>query len=173
MKQYVENIGGEYYRYCDDMLFIVPKDEKDRIAGEAEKRLNKLKVHLNPNKTERRDFTFSGEKISCDKPLQYLGFLFDGNNIYLRSSSLSRYSDRMKKGVKLAKATMRAGNRIRNGKGLQSKSLFKEKIYARYAHVGKRNFLTYGYRAARIMNSKSIKKQLKPLWNRLQKELVK
>jgi len=77
----------------------------------------------------------------------------------------------MKKGVKLAKATMRAGNRIRVIKGLKTKDLYKEKIYARYAHVGKRNFLTYGYRAARIMNSKSIRKQLKPLWQRLQNEL--
>jgi len=171
MKRYVESIGGEYYRYCDDMLFIVPTHEKNNVAGEAEKRLNKLKVHLNTDKTERRDFTFVSHKITCDKPLQYLGFLFDGNNIFLRSSSLSRYSDRMKRGVNLAKATMKAGNKIRVKKGLKTKELYKEKIYARYAHVGKRNFLTYGYRAARIMNSKSIRKQLKPLWDRLQKEL--
>ncbi|MDU5442500.1 MAG: antiviral reverse transcriptase Drt2 [Finegoldia magna] len=171
MKQYVENIGGEYYRYCDDMLFIVPTHEKNNVAGEANKRLNILKVFLNTDKTEIRDFTLTSQKITCDKPLQYLGFLFDGNNIYLRSSSLSRYSDRMKRGVKLAKATMNAGNKIRINKGLESKELYKEKIYARYAHVGKRNFLTYGYRAARIMNSKTIRKQLKPLWNRLQKEL--
>lgn len=171
MKKYVENVGGQYFRYCDDMLFIVPKHEKKNVAGEAENRLKKLKVHLNTDKTEIRDFTFDSKKVICDKPLQYLGFLFDGSNIYLRSSSLSRYSDRMKKGVKLAKATMRAGNRIRVIKGLKTKDLYKEKIYARYAHVGKRNFLTYGYRAARIMNSKSIRKQLKPLWQRLQNEL--
>ncbi|WP_312926694.1 antiviral reverse transcriptase Drt2 [Pseudescherichia sp.] len=171
MKQYVERIGGEYYRYCDDMLFIVPTHEKNNVAGEAKKILNTLKVFLNTDKTEIRDFTFASKKITCDKPLQYLGFLFDGDNIFLRSSSLSRYSDRMKKGVSLAKATMRAGNKIRVKKGLKTKELYKEKIYARYAHVGKRNFLTYGYRAARIMNSKSIRKQLKPLWERLQKEI--
>jgi len=173
MNQYVSSLGGEYFRYCDDMLFIVPSHEKNNVAGEAEKRLIKLKVSLNIKKTEIREFKVTPTKIKCDKPLQYLGFIFDGENIFLRSSSLSRYSDRMKRGVKLAKATMKRKNKIRKLKGLPSKELFKEKIYARYAHVGKRNFLTYGYRASRIMNSNSIRKQLKSLWDRLQKEIQK
>ncbi|WP_036968355.1 antiviral reverse transcriptase Drt2 [Providencia alcalifaciens] len=173
INEYISSLGGKYFRYCDDMLFIVPTHEKNNIAGEAEKRLNKLKVHLNTKKTEIREFSFTSTKIKCDKPLQYLGFIFDGENIFLRSSSLSRYSDRMKRGVRLAKATMIRKNKIRKYKGLSTKELFKEKIYARYAHVGKRNFLTYGYRASRIMNSNSIRKQLKPLWERLQKEINK
>ncbi|MGA7588214.1 MAG: antiviral reverse transcriptase Drt2 [Rouxiella badensis] len=173
MNEYASALGGVYFRYCDDMLFIVPSHEKKNIAGEAEKRLLKLKVHLNVNKTEIREFLFTPTKIKCDKPLQYLGFIFDGENIFLRSSSLSRYSDRMKRGVRLAKATMKRKNKIRKIKGLSKKELFKEKIYARYAHVGRRNFLTYGYRASRIMNSNSIRKQLKPLWERLQKEIHK
>lgn len=171
MKDYVATLGGEYFRYCDDMLFIVPQSAKNNVAGEAEKRLNKLKVSLNTKKTEIREFSFASKKLKCDKPLQYLGFVFDGQNIFLRSSSLSRYSDRMKRGVRLAKATMKRKNNIRKHKGLTKKELFKEKIYARYAHVGKRNFLTYGYRASRIMKSNSIRKQLKPLWERLQKEI--
>ncbi|MRT57026.1 hypothetical protein GJV11_12960 [Enterobacteriaceae bacterium RIT693] len=173
MNEYISSLGGVYFRYCDDMLFIVPSHEKNNVAGEAEKRLFKLKVSLNVKKTEIREFVVTPSKIKCDKPLQYLGFLFDGNNIFLRSSSLSRYSDRMKRGVHLAKATMKSKNKIRKNKGLPSKGLFKEKIYARYAHVGRRNFLTYGYRASRIMHSNSIKKQLKPLWKRLQREIDK
>lgn len=171
MYEYVSSLGGEYFRYCDDMLFIVPTHEKNNVAGEAEKKLIKLKVSLNVKKTEIREFKLTPIKIVCDKPLQYLGFIFDGENIFLRSSSLSRYSDRMKRGVKLAKATMKRKNKIRKYKGLPDKELFKEKVYARYAHVGKRNFLTYGYRASRIMKSNSIRKQLKPLWERLQKEI--
>lgn len=173
MNEYVSSLGGEYFRYCDDMLFIVPAHEKNNVAGEAEKRLIKLKVSLNVKKTEIREFKATPIKIESDKPLQYLGFVFDGENIFLRSSSLSRYSDRMKRGVKLAKATMKRKNKIRKYKGLPNKELFKEKVYARYAHVGKRNFLTYGYRASRIMKSTTIRKQLKPLWERLQKEIQK
>lgn len=173
MKEYVSSLGGEYFRYCDDMLFIVPTHEKDNVAGEAERQLLKLKVSLNIKKTEIREFKSTPSKIESDKPLQYLGFIFDGDRIFLRSSSLSRYSDRMKRGVKLAKATMKRKNKIRKNKGLPDKELFKEKIYARYSHVGKRNFLTYGYRASRIMQSNSIRKQLKPLWERLQNEIQK
>lgn len=173
MNQYMTSLGGEYFRYCDDMLFIVPTHEKNNVAREAEKQLFKLKVSLNVRKTEIREFKTTPTKILSDKPLQYLGFIFDGENIFLRSSSLSRYSDRMKRGVKLAKATMKRKNKIRKHKGLSDKELFKEQIYARYTHVGKRNFLTYGYRASRIMKSTSIRKQLKPLWDRLQKEIQK
>lgn len=173
MKQYVSSLGGAYFRYCDDMLFIVPTHEKNNVAGEAEKRLFRLKVSLNTKKTEIRDFFITPKKIMCDKPLQYLGFIFDGSNIFLRSSSLSRYSDRMKRGVRLAKATMKSKNKLRESKGLPKKELFKEKVFARYSHVGKRNFLTYGYRASRIMHSTSIRRQLKPLWERLQKEINK
>ncbi|UZX56248.1 reverse transcriptase domain-containing protein [Yersinia ruckeri] len=173
MKNYVNSVGGDYYRYCDDMLFIVPLDQIDKVAGIAERELFKLKVKLNVKKTELRSFTSTSERITADKPLQYLGFLFDGHNIYLRSSSLSRYSDRMRRGVRLAKATMKSKNKTRVAKGLVKKSLFKEKIYARYAHVGKRNFLTYGYRAARIMESSTIRKQLKPLLQRLKNEIEK
>ncbi|CNI41032.1 Retron-type reverse transcriptase [Yersinia pseudotuberculosis] len=173
MRNYVNSVGGDYYRYCDDMLFIVPLDQIDKVAGIAEKELFKLKVTLNIKKTELRTFTRTSERITADKPLQYLGFLFDGHNIYLRSSSLSRYSDRMRRGVRLAKATMKSKNKTRVAKGMVKKSLFTEKIYARYAHVGKRNFLTYGYRAARIMESSTIRKQLKPLLQRLKNEIEK
>nr|WED68581.1 reverse transcriptase domain-containing protein [Pectobacterium colocasium] len=121
MNEYVSSLGGEYFRYCDDMLFIVPTHEKNNVAGEAEKRLIKLKVSLNIKKTEIREFSVTPSKIKCDKPLQYLGFIFDGENIFLRSSSLSRYSDRMKRGVRLAKATMKRKNKIRKYKGLAKK----------------------------------------------------
>jgi hypothetical protein len=107
-------------------LFL--QSAKNNVAGEAEKRLNKLKVSLNTKKTEIREFSFVSKKIKCDKPLQYLGFVFDGQNIFLRSSSLSRYSDRMKRGVRLAKATMKRKNNIRKHKGLAKKELLKRKF---------------------------------------------
>ncbi|GKW20739.1 hypothetical protein PEC302107_24680 [Pectobacterium araliae] len=37
MSDYVSSLGGVYFRYCDDMLFIVPAHEKNNVAGEAEK----------------------------------------------------------------------------------------------------------------------------------------
>lgn len=173
MKVYANSIGGHYYRYCDDMLFIVPTVIRDEVAGKVNQQLRDLKVTLNTKKTEIRDFNISSDKLISDQPLQYLGFIFDGENVYLRSSSLARYSDRMRRGVKLAKSTMKCRNKIRVSKGEKMKPLFKKKIFSRYSHFGKRNFLTYGFRAADIMNSNTIRKQLKPLWKRLLNEIDK
>lgn len=66
---------------------------------------------------------------------------------------------------------MRSRNKARNAKGADEKSLYQRKILSRYSHLGKRNFLTYGYTAARLMNSKAIRRQLRPLWERLQKAI--
>ncbi len=171
MKNYVDSVGGKYYRYCDDMLFVVPKELKKKVAGIAANEIKEFKVRLNTDKTELRTFRKRAGKLVADNPLQYLGFLFDGENIYLRSTSLARYSERMRKGVRLAKATMRKRNNLRIQRGENPKPLFKKKLYRKYSHLGSMNFISYGMRAAEVMKSKTIKKQLKPLWDRLQEEM--
>jgi hypothetical protein len=171
MHCHVNAFGGTYFRYCDDMLFIVPIEMRDKIAGTAREEIKALKVDINTSKTELRTFTLNNGVLKSDRALQYLGFLFDGQNVYLRSASLARYSERMRQGIRLAKATMRKRNKIKMNHGESQKPLFKNKIYRKYSHLGSRNFITYGFRAADIMNSETIKKQLKPLWNKLQSEM--
>lgn len=173
MKRYMDIHGGKYYRYCDDMLFIVPAQLRDRVAGYAQERVKGLKVSINPAKTELRTFTFQNGVLASDQMLQYLGFMFDGENVYIRSSSLARYSEKMRRGVRLAKKTMEKYNAIRVSKGLPEKELYRRKLYSRYTHLGGRNFVTYGLRAANKMQSKTIKRQLKPLWRRFHEELDK
>lgn len=173
MKQYVDKCGGEYYRYCDDMLFIVPSDLQGDVVTFAQNEINKLNVTINQSKTELRNFRYKGGTLKSDIPLQYLGFIFDGENVFIRSSSLARYSEKMKRGVHLAKLTMVKYNAINQAKGLPEKTLYKKKLYSRYSHFGGRNFITYGLRAAKTMDSKTIKKQLKPLWHRLEDEIKK
>ncbi|AYV14946.1 antiviral reverse transcriptase Drt2 [Shewanella algae] len=171
MKRYMDIHGGKYYRYCDDMLFIVPSQLKNNVAGYAQERVKQLKVSINHKKTELRTFEYQNGVLTADQMLQYLGFMFDGENAYIRSSSLARYSEKMKRGVRLAKKTMRKYNVIRVSKGLPEKEVFKRKLYSRYTHLGGRNFITYGLRAANKMQSKTIKRQLKPLWRRFHEEL--
>ncbi|MFL1804331.1 antiviral reverse transcriptase Drt2 [Plesiomonas shigelloides] len=175
MRAFVNEVGGTYYRYCDDMLFIVPIDKKDSVITFAKEQITKIKVQINDDKTEVRTFikdSISGQ-LKADKPLQYLGFMFDGENAYIRSSSLARYSDKLKRGVRLANKTKIKYNSIRASNGLEERSLYKRKLYSRYTHLGGRNFITYGLRAARTMNSKTIKRQLKPLWAKFHQELSK
>lgn len=173
MKRYMDIHGGRYYRYCDDMLFIVPTPIRDKVEGYVRRKIKDLNLSINADKTELRTFLFDGTSLRSDRMLQYLGFVFDGESIYIRSSSLARQSEKMKRGVRLAKNTMRKYNEIRKEKGLPERELYKRKLYSRYTHLGGRNFITYGLRAAQKMNSKTIKKQLKPLWRRFNEELEK
>lgn len=173
MKRYMDIHGGQYYRYCDDMLFIVPTPIRDKVAGYVQKEIKSINLSINTDKTELRDFFYQDGTLISDKMLQYLGFLFDGENVYIRSSSLARQSEKMKRGVRLAKKTMKKYNGIRKEKGLPEKGLYKRKLYSRYTHLGGRNFITYGLKAADKMNSKTIKRQLKPLWRRFHEELDK
>lgn len=166
-------LGGHYYRYCDDMLLIVPLEWRDKVAGEVVKKIKALKIEINPNKTEIRTFKRENGQLLADKPLQYLGFLFDGQQVTIRSAALARYSERMKRGVRLAKLTKRKRNRLKAATGRKPRKLYKHKLYEKYSHLGERNFVRYGLRAAEIMDSDAIRRQLKPLWNRLKEEIEK
>lgn len=170
-KQTMEDQGGSYYRYCDDMLFITAADYRDSIEISAQNEIKKLILSINTDKTEIRNFWLANGMQTCDKPLQYLGFTFDGQRKLLRSAALARFSNRMKKGVGLAKATQRKRNKIKLMNGISSTSLYKNKLYERYSHLGERNFITYSHRAADYMKSDAIRKQVKPLWSRLKKEM--
>lgn len=173
-KKYASSLNGEYFRYCDDILLIVPTKERDRAAGKIAQIIKKSKLEINIKKTSRHTFSYKKGKISVtDKPLQYLGFTFDGEQILVRSSAFSRYSEKMKRGVKLAKATQSRWNKIRLSRGQSLKVLYKKSLYKKYSHLGKRNFIRYGFRASEIMKSGAIRGQLKPLWKRLLVEISK
>ncbi|SEO57673.1 Reverse transcriptase (RNA-dependent DNA polymerase) [Duganella sp. CF517] len=168
INEYVEGLGGKYFRYCDDMLFVLPLAAKTTCEAVIKDAISKCKLEIQDAKTERRDFVTRGGRLVTDKPLQYLGFLFDGERIYLRSASLARYSDRLMRGMHVAKATMRKRNRARVARGADPRPLFMGNLMRRYTYFGRRNFISYGYRAAKIMNSQSIRKQLRPLWTKFQ-----
>jgi hypothetical protein len=169
----LQRIGGAYYRYCDDMLFIVPYGSKKPIFDFAVKEIKNLRLEINEKKTDIRDFHIRKGGLTSEKPLQYLGFMFDGQRKLIRSAALAKYSERMKRGIRIAKLTKIKYNRLRIARGEKPKELFKKKLYERYSHLGQRNFVRYGHRAATIMESSSIKKQLKPLWGRLKDEIKK
>ncbi len=173
VKSMINDLDGKYYRYCDDMLVIVPVESRKKVAGEIVKLIQDLKLGINTKKTEIRTFEKKDNQLTTDKPLQYLGFLFDGEQVTIRSSALARYSERMKRGVSLAKRTQKKHNKLRRNNGKIPKSLYKRKLYEKFSHLGQRNFIRYGHRAAKIMDSQSIRNQLKPLWLRLKEEIEK
>lgn len=165
--------GGQYLRYCDDILVVVPAGRDVGLDVFVTTQLNLLKLQANPGKTETSHFTRSGSVLKSDRPLQYLGFLFDGMRILIRSAALAKFSGRMNQGVRLAKATAASRNQQRKERGLAPKPIYRRKLYERYSHLGNRNFVRYGYRAAKIMKSDAIRRQLRPLWSRLKAVIEK
>lgn len=166
MHTLAKECGGSYRRYCDDMLFIVKRGFEKRVESQADCELKKLGVAINPKKTEVRQFWRYGGIQKGNLPLQYLGFTFDGQRILLRSAALAKFSGRMNKAIRLVSRTLES--QLDEGKDVR---LRKKKLYERYSHLGNRNFVRYGLRASNKMQSKAIKRQLKPLWGKLNKKL--
>lgn len=160
--------GASYYRYCDDIIIICDQKAQAIFKLLVTFLLNELKLKTN-EKTMVTTFTRNSKhELTCDKSLQYLGFMFDGRQTTIRSSSYARFLKKMRKAVLLASHTRRKYNKIREAKGLPALPLYKQKLYARYSYLGKRNFITYAHRAGQIMQEPKIKQQIKPAWNRLQ-----
>ncbi|MBX8474407.1 hypothetical protein K5D38_06420 [Pseudomonas cichorii] len=161
-----------YYRYCDDIMFICPIEVQDDIQDRVEMEIRKMLLDVQHKKTDIQQFTrdVSGRLVT-DKPIQYLGFMFDGERAFIRPASLTRYYRKMKVRVKLAKKAKDRINKLRRLRGEKDKNLFLRAIYKGYTHLGRRNFITYGYRAAKIMDSKTIKQQLRAHWRKVSREI--
>jgi hypothetical protein len=178
-----------YRRYCDDLIVVCDELQYKSIQ---ESLIQKIKddfyLTIQSEKVEITEFkinskgiirSFNKSKIIVDdemgslkkehyyyKSLQYLGFEFNGKDIFVRSSSLSRYFRKLKgrinKTISMAYGRHGSGNIV-----------WKQQLFHRYTHLGKRNFLKYVYDASKNIytnslgdekngfDSKAIQKQLR------------
>jgi hypothetical protein len=103
VKKLISEKGGEYYRYSDDILVLLPvgcDPEKLEQAIIAEIEKTGPKMHIKTSKCSVHECIhdpLSGNlRIRQIKPpsgfdgLEYLGYRFDGRKIFIRSSTLSR-----------------------------------------------------------------------------------
>lgn len=168
MDEFARSIGARYMRYCDDMIVIGPTGQGASIKAFVQSCITDVKLEIQAEKTEDRVFSANDlGVVSTDKPLQYLGFIFDGKDTRIRSSSMMRYFDRMRRGVSVTKKAAKKRNRRRRLRGDSIRPVHLKTIYRRYSYIGRRNFLSYGQRAAAAMDAKAIRAQLKPLWGKL------
>ncbi len=166
---FLAGLEATYFRYCDDILIICNLGDGNAIYDFVDVALKKLKLELQHKKTEVREFRRVAGVLHSDKPLQYLGFIFDGVREYIRSASFTRYHQKLKKKVRLARQSMVRINKLRAARDEPPRELFLKSIHRGYSYLGRRNFVSYGHRAARIMASKSIKKQLRSHWGKIKK----
>lgn len=155
----VSAAGGSYRRYSDDILVLCAAEH---VAGLEAAISEALKVHtgtlsLNSDKREEAHFALPGPVLVSSlpstpaKPLQYLGFTFDGKQARIRGGTLSRYYRRMASGVRLAK--VKAGL-AKLGKLEGRDVIHKREVLASHSHLGARSFVSgYGKNSAKIMGS--------------------
>jgi RNA-directed DNA polymerase len=188
MYEKAQKEGFLYRRYCDDILLLCDTKRVLELQKFAIEEIKKYHLTIQDKKVELIEFcenskgvirAFNLKKIMHELPsqlnksneqrfyknLQYLGFEFNGKDILIRPGSLSRYFRKMKgriiKTVCMAYSEQERGEKI-----------FKQQLFHRYTHLGKRNFLHYAYNASKDyyknsenvrkdgMNSPAIKRQL-------------
>ncbi|MEO1966082.1 reverse transcriptase domain-containing protein [Hyphomonas sp.] len=116
MQKFAASKGGKYYRYSDDILFVLPGDGRTARAAfsRAVKAIKTMGAQLEI-KAEKTDICcYSGAdsghrcrsfkidpsssklvQTSIDEGLSYLGFRYDGKNTYLRNSTISNLTGKM------------------------------------------------------------------------------
>jgi hypothetical protein len=200
MTEKARNEGFLYRRYCDDILLICDSDKAKELQQFTIVRIMKdYFLTIQDKKVELTEFKRNSEgkirgfklkKMQKDGlavvdssnekkyygELQYLGFEFNGQRTIVRSSSLSRYFRKMTARI-IKTVSMAYSGKVESGK------IWKEQLFHRYTHLGKRNFLTYVYNSSKKeyrnskdelkegMNDGAIKRQVRRHFDILMKKL--
>jgi hypothetical protein len=159
--------SGIYRRYCDDLLVVLPTLElRAEVFNIIRARLEKFGLPIHPDKTEPTDFVRKDGRLFTAKPLNYLGFTFDGQHKRIRPGPIAPYYKKVRRGVGRANAIW---FRLQKASGEKNWTpLRRRQLHLLYSYIGRHNFLSYAFDAARIMNDAGIKKQVKAHWKRLQ-----
>lgn len=139
LNEYCEKQGGSYRRYSDDILIILPGKEAEADEAEAVVRAEIKKtaagLKINSSKTCVTNFFVAGEKrgfyhirgAQGKNGLEYLGFRFDGHNIYIKDSTISRLYRKLSSAAKAA-----AINHVKSHMGASIKNLIDSFNYSHF-----------------------------------------
>jgi len=198
INDFISANGGIYRRYSDDMVIVCPLKVKEELSELVYKEIGNYKLEIQPAKTQVFQFKREKGKLLCgqefgkvvnwNKNFIYLGFEFDGENVLLKSASLSGYYRKMKRTVRRAKHF--ANQKYSKNHG----ELYKRRIFKKFSYKGAKrirkylwnesekkfvktdsynwgNFLSYANNASNIMVKNKINKQTKRHWNILNRLL--
>ena len=186
----VSSLSGMYMRYSDDFIIVLPVSEFDARAS-----INSIlqiihnipRLELEPRKTQiyktklpevyNVGNEFLKDADESKHVISFLGFTFDGENISLRSKTVSKYYYRMyRKAREVARDPQHRG---------------KKKLYQKYSEKGAEealydgqsqnktpgkksgNFFTYVRRAEIIFNDSEIRRPVKNHMAKIRKALNK
>lgn len=162
--------GGMYLRYSDDILLACKPEHQLEMTStlEAAMREARLTLHDGLGKRSVCNVTTAPDgTLALDRPLQYLGFSFDGAVVRIRSQTMAKFTRRMRKAARreryLAAGRQEAGGdpRVR-----------RKMLYSRFSHLGTKNFITgYAADARERFKENAIRAQLKRHWRDLHSAL--
>lgn len=191
----ISKLGGIYRRYSDDMVVVANEEHKDAIYQLLIEKIKYFDLEIQESKTQIFYFKeFEGDygckelnlntgQLSANTKFDYLGFSYNGINVYLKPAGLSKYYRKMKRSIR------RGGFYAKYGRN-QTPKLFKNRLYKRYTTIGAQrrmivkkvphlpntfiktgeydwgNFLTYASLAARVFPNNKISNQIKNHWNK-------
>ncbi len=180
----VKTIGGIYKRYSDDIVVVCPilyANDCKKIVMDS---IKDVKLEIEERKTNLFEIRLENDGPKCyhetkgvNKPVEYLGFAFDGKRVLLKDASLCRYYNKMRIDKRRHKHWAILVNNKTNGR------VFTNQIVKRFTLAGASrhhiltrqsdgsfvqspdkafgNYLTYAYKAAYIMGEPAIKRQLR------------
>lgn len=138
----VNDRNGFYQRYSDDLIIMCDQSYEQEIIEKLRNAItNIVKLDIQPAKTKLYHFEnqhgifrgFAVDEINGteyhNKPLEYLGFLYDGQKVLIKPSGFSKFYRSMKG------AFNRAASFAKHGKN-SDKSLFKARLFRRFTYKG-------------------------------------
>ncbi len=181
MHKLANSVGGAYWRYCDDILMVIPDGHGiSDPTGKLDLELNRLLLKRSIPKTQ----TINHDELFAERQLQYLGFMFNGVDAVIRPSSIHRYHRKSKRALQAAVIRRdRESERSGNAAPLRKKALYNmysdppvrgKKIKARKKRQKfNGNFIDYMAKCASVMNSQRIERQRKRTLRRFRASLKK
>ena len=197
MVSLAEGKSGLYRRYSDDILYVGKPDDREAIHSFISTYLvDHLKLDIQPEKTlevhfKRNGFpdaweysTHQGGKL-VNKSLSYLGFDYDGQQIRIRQSGLSKYYRGLKRVIRRRAYYARKVNiKILNNPELNRDNwIFRRGIYKSKSHLGAKkkkidgkifwgNFISYSLNASKIFKSAAIRRQIRNHWKIIENQIA-
>lgn len=195
----IDDINGFYQRYSDDLIIVVEQKHEDDIIKLVRETIsgNLAKLTIEPKKTKLYRFQlnngyFKGfavdeitKQVNDNRPLDYLGFSFDGQRVLIKNSGFAKFYRSMKgafnRAVSYALFSKNPDKRLFKSslykrftyKGASRKLIYRPskhnpKIYKKTKEYNWGNYLSYVYKANNSMETINgnnvIRKQTRKLW---------
>lgn len=137
-----------YQRYSDDLIIVCDRKDEDYFYELIREEIEtKAKLDIQPKKTNiyryelNQNSEFKGGilengVVNPDKQLEYLGFMYDGTKVRVKTAGFSKFYRTMKRSFK-------RGAHFAKKAHIPSDSLFETRLYKRFTHIGSKRRLKW------------------------------